>query len=136
MLAAQAYAWLCGAERVEPEHLEVLQHVLWDSPEEQPLKCAQVIARIANPPGMRIAGLLMEAEEVLAQAMATTPDAERYPLERTTTRLYRFEGRFDEVRDLLRASWGRSPEPAAVLKELWLLDYASMPIEAWLVALD
>ena len=66
VLAAQAYAWLCGAERVEPEHLEILAHVLWDDPDEQPLKCAQVIARIANPPGMRVAGLLMEAEEVLA----------------------------------------------------------------------
>jgi MoxR-like ATPase len=30
---ARAFAWLCGSFRVEPEHLEVLQHVLWDSPE-------------------------------------------------------------------------------------------------------
>jgi MoxR-like ATPase len=30
---AKAFAWLCGCGRVEPEHLEVLQHVLWDSPE-------------------------------------------------------------------------------------------------------
>jgi MoxR-like ATPase len=30
---AKAFAWLCGSSRVEPEHLEVLQHVLWDSPE-------------------------------------------------------------------------------------------------------
>jgi MoxR-like ATPase len=78
--AAQAYAWLCGAEQVLPEHLEILAHCLWDDPAEQPLKCAQVIARVANPPGMRVAGLLMECEEVLsgtdarnlAQAAAAT----------------------------------------------------------------
>jgi MoxR-like ATPase len=63
---AQAYAWLNGAELVLPEHLEVLAHVLWDDPVEQPLKCTQVIARVANPPGMRVSGLLLEAEEVIA----------------------------------------------------------------------
>jgi MoxR-like ATPase len=63
---AQAFAYLEGAAQVEPEHLEVLQHVLWDSPEEQPQKCAQVIARIANPAGMRVSQLLLECEQVLA----------------------------------------------------------------------
>jgi MoxR-like ATPase len=58
--AVRAFAYLCGAERVEPEHLEVAQHCLWDSPEEQPQKAAQVIARIANPTGMRITQLLLE----------------------------------------------------------------------------
>ena len=48
---AQAFAWLNGAERVEPEHLEILAHVLWDDPQEQPEKVARVIARIANPVG-------------------------------------------------------------------------------------
>ena len=43
-------------------------HCLWDSPEEQPQKVAQVIARVANPTGMRVNQLLIEAEEVLAAA--------------------------------------------------------------------
>jgi MoxR-like ATPase len=64
--AAQAYAWLHGAEAVEPEHLEVLASVLWDDPQEQPAKCAQVIARVANPTGMRVNQLLLEVEQVLA----------------------------------------------------------------------
>lgn len=34
--AARAFAWPAGADRLEPEHLEVLQAVLWDDPEEQP----------------------------------------------------------------------------------------------------
>jgi MoxR-like ATPase len=64
--AAQGFAYLNGASRVEPEHLEVLQHVLWDDPTEQPRKVAQVIAKIANPVGMRVTGLLVEVEQVLA----------------------------------------------------------------------
>ena len=51
---------------VLPEHLEVLAHVLWDDPAEQPEKGAQVIARIANPVGMRVNQLLLEGEAILA----------------------------------------------------------------------
>lgn len=64
--AAQAYAWLNGADEVRSEHLEILSHVLWDSPEEQPDVCAKVIAKIANPTGMRVTQLLLEVESVLA----------------------------------------------------------------------
>ena len=45
---AQAYAWLDGAEQVEPEHLEILAHVLWDDPEGQPEKVAQERFRSDN----------------------------------------------------------------------------------------
>lgn len=65
---AQAYAWLAGAAAVEPEHLEVLAAVLWDDPQEQPEKVAQVIARVANPVGMRVNQLLLEVEAVTASA--------------------------------------------------------------------
>jgi MoxR-like ATPase len=64
--AAQAFAYLNGSASVEPEHLEVLAHVLWESPEEQPDKVAGVVARIANPTGMRVNSLLLEAEQILA----------------------------------------------------------------------
>lgn len=64
--AVRAFAWLAGAEAVQPEHLEVAQHILWDSPEEQPQKVARVIAKIANPSGMRIAQLLVEADEIVS----------------------------------------------------------------------
>ena len=66
--AARAYAWLHGAEQVEPEHLEVLASVLWDDPAEQPAKCAQVIARVANPTGMRVNQFLLEVEQIVAGA--------------------------------------------------------------------
>ena len=64
----QAFAFLTGADEVLPEHLEVAQHCLWDDPVDQPQKAAQVIARIANPVGMRVTQLLLEAEQVLAAA--------------------------------------------------------------------
>jgi MoxR-like ATPase len=64
--AAQAFAYLNGAEQVTPEHLEVLASVLWDDPIEQPEKCAAVIGKIANPVGMRVNGLLMECEQIVA----------------------------------------------------------------------
>jgi MoxR-like ATPase len=63
--AAQAFAYLCGSDRVEPEHLEVLASVLWDDPIEQPEKVAQIVARIANPTGMRVNQLLLECEQIL-----------------------------------------------------------------------
>jgi MoxR-like ATPase len=65
----QAYAWLCGTDEVLPEHLEVAQHSLWDAPDgDQCQRAAQVIARVANPVGMRVTQLLLEAEQVLATA--------------------------------------------------------------------
>src|SRR5207248_7544977 len=66
--AVQAYAYLSGAEAVSPEHLEAAAHTLWDDPLEQPATVAKVIAKVANPAGMRVSQLLLEAEEVLAGA--------------------------------------------------------------------
>lgn len=68
--AVRAAAWLAGAAAVEPEHLEVARHTLWDDPQEQPRKAAQVIARVANPAGMRVAQHLSEIEEVLGAVNA------------------------------------------------------------------
>jgi MoxR-like ATPase len=64
--AAKAFAWLDGADRIGPEHLGVLADVLWDDPVEQPAVCARVIARVANPVGMRVNQLLLEVEQILA----------------------------------------------------------------------
>jgi enediyne biosynthesis protein E4 len=80
-------------------------------------------------------GRYAAAEAVLSAALPRAGD-ERYDIERALARLYRFEGRVADVRHLLRASWPRSPDPAGVLKEIWLLDYSPMPVEAWGVALD
>lgn len=63
---AQAYAWLQGHTQVERDDLEILAHTLWDDPTEQPAKLAQIVGKIANPAGMKINSLLIEAEQILA----------------------------------------------------------------------
>lgn len=63
--AAQAYAWLNGEPEVTPESLEILSHVLWDDPAEQPKKIAEVIGKTANPAGMKINSLLSEATGII-----------------------------------------------------------------------
>jgi tetratricopeptide (TPR) repeat protein len=81
-------------------------------------------------------GRYAPAEEVLNAALAMRQTGDRYDLERALSRLYRFEGRNDDVRRVLRASWGRSPDPAGVLKELFLLDHSPLPAEALQLALE
>lgn len=68
--AVRAFAYLCGAKEVERVHLEILSHVLWDDPAEQPEKTAQIVSRIANPTGALINEKLLQAEDVLAKSPA------------------------------------------------------------------
>src|SRR5262249_2192410 len=56
--------YVCGASQVEPQHLEVLCHVLWEDPGEQAEKCRKVVVSIANPVGPRVAQLLAEADQI------------------------------------------------------------------------
>ena len=62
---AKAYAWLCGSSVVEKDHLEILQHVLWDDPAEQPDVLAKIVAKVANPEKAKINSLLMEADQIV-----------------------------------------------------------------------
>jgi MoxR-like ATPase len=104
---ARSYAWLAGGDRVEPEHLEILAHVLWDSPEEQPEKVAQVIARIANPTGMKLNALLLECEQILAGtdvrqlAQAATATAKLQEIEKKLAAL-KGNGRVEKARSYVR----------------------------------
>jgi tetratricopeptide (TPR) repeat protein len=68
--------------------------------------------------------------EVLLLSVRPRSDAEQYAIERALIRLYRFLGRDEEVKRLLRASLVRSPDPAADLKELWLTEFTPVPVEA------
>ena len=61
----QAFAWLQGSEEVMPEHLEILQHVLWIHHEEA-TKVRSVILQVAAPVGMKVSGLISEIEQVLS----------------------------------------------------------------------
>ena len=106
--AVRAYAYLCGATDVRPEHLEVARHCLWDVPGEQPRKVAEVIARVANPAGMRVTQLLLEVEGVLAVAdprnlaEAAKAAAKLAEVDRQLAGLAGGNGRVDSARDYLK----------------------------------
>lgn len=65
--AVQAFAYLEGGSQVESEHLQILCHVLWEDPGEQPEKVASVIAKVAAPVGMKANSLVFEAEEIVSK---------------------------------------------------------------------
>jgi MoxR-like ATPase len=65
-----ANAYLQGAKSVEPEHLEILQHVLWTDPNEQPKKAAEIVLKLANPVGAQIAQYLVEAQQILEEDLS------------------------------------------------------------------
>jgi tetratricopeptide (TPR) repeat protein len=81
-------------------------------------------------------GRYSPAEEILLPALANPGQSGSYDLERELIQLYRLEGRFDDMRRVLRASWCRSADTARVLKELWMLDHSAIPVEVWQFALD
>jgi thioredoxin-like negative regulator of GroEL len=81
-------------------------------------------------------GRYAPAEMILEEALAQPARPGRYDLERALSRLYRFEGRQDDVRRVDRASWSRFPDPARILKELYLLDHAPLPAESLQLALN
>src|SRR5262249_55237001 len=73
-------------------------------------------------------GRCAPAESILTSALplAGGPDAEQ--VQRALIRLYRLQGRIHDVRRLVRDLWGRSSEPASLLKELWELDAGVYPM--------
>jgi MoxR-like ATPase len=63
--ACRASAWLDGADEVSAEHLEVLSHLLWEEPIEQPKKVAEIVGSVANPNALKVNSLLIEAEQLI-----------------------------------------------------------------------
>ncbi len=74
-------------------------------------------------------GRYSPAEEQLLTALTDPSPAVRRDSERELIRLYRYQGRFHDVRPLIRASWCRARQPALVLKELWGFDLAPKPVD-------
>jgi hypothetical protein len=64
-MVAQAAAWLDGSMVVMPEHLGCLAHVLWNDHQEQPAKCARIVAKYANPAKPAIRQHRREAERIV-----------------------------------------------------------------------
>jgi MoxR-like ATPase len=65
--ACRSYCYVMGDDEVSEEHLEVLAHVLWSSPEGHPEKVQKVIAKISNPVGAAVDEQLAIMEEVVSK---------------------------------------------------------------------
>jgi MoxR-like ATPase len=65
--AVRSFAYLHGATQVEPEHLDILECVLWETPGDQQQKASQIIGKIANPLRGQLAGLWNQARSVVQQ---------------------------------------------------------------------
>jgi MoxR-like ATPase len=65
--ACRSYCYVMGDDEVGEEHLEVLSHVLWSSPEGHPEKVQKVIAKISNPIGAAVDEQLAIMEEVVSK---------------------------------------------------------------------
>lgn len=67
--AVQAYAYLNGElDEVQLEHLDILGHVLWDDPTEQPEKCAKICSKIASPMITIVNDLMLQANDVVEKS--------------------------------------------------------------------
>lgn len=66
--AVKAYAYLCEAATVEREHLEILSHIFWQEPNEQPMKAEKIIGKLANPIGQSVSELLTQAEDIVLKS--------------------------------------------------------------------
>lgn len=71
--ACQANAFLAGEQEVLPEHLEILSHILWVDPVEQPAKVEKIIKKISNPISTMVLEYRNEAEA--ASLKPTTKEA-------------------------------------------------------------
>ena len=68
------------------------------------------------------------AEDLLLEAFSAQAVADRLEVELALIRLYRFEGRFDDARRVMRGAWSRAANPVGLLKELWSVDFTTKPV--------
>lgn len=62
--AVQSYAWLNGNSEVTTDDLEILSHIWWVEPTEQPRVVSDIISEIAKPSRLLAATLLAEANQI------------------------------------------------------------------------
>ncbi len=81
-------------------------------------------------------GRFAPAETLLLDALGKAPETNRYPLLRALARLFRLEGRYVDVSEVLTAAWSSAAEPSEVLQSLWQNDTEPVPVDGWNVFLD
>ncbi len=80
-------------------------------------------------------GRFAEAERLLEARIRDRSKSSLYARE-LLAKLYRHEGRLDEVRTLLQDDWRQGRDRAVMLRELWLLDHEPVPIAEVRSSLD
>ncbi len=81
-------------------------------------------------------GRYASAESCLLASLRSVAPTERYSILRTMARLFRLEGRYVEVSEVLTAAWAGAPNPSELLQDLWQNDTEPVPIDGWKVFLD
>ena len=77
------------------------------------------------------------AEEALKSGLEYLHHAkDAGPILKALSRLYRFEGRAEDIKRVLRASFHVRDDRVELLRELWLTDYSPQPVESWRRALE
>lgn len=66
VLACQANAYLNGSPAVRSEDLDILEHILWVDPAEQPAEVQKIVLSVAAPALIEVNARLAEAEEIEA----------------------------------------------------------------------
>jgi tetratricopeptide (TPR) repeat protein len=102
-------------------------------PRESPLFHQAALARARTLVGdlgrYADAGSLLEAALLVAGPGRTE-------IRHALSQIYFEEGRRDAMRRLLRESWSRAPNPAAELRDLWMIDQAQTHYESVLATLE
>jgi tetratricopeptide (TPR) repeat protein len=95
-------------------------------------------ARAALQRGMLAmsSGQFTRSEQILQAALASTPGPDAPALLQGLQLLYHIEGRTEDVRRAIIASWSEADSPASVVKQLSRLDAAPLPLETTKKALE
>jgi MoxR-like ATPase len=105
----KAYAYVHGAKQVEPMHLEVLAHVLWDEPQEGPRKVKEIIAGKGVSVRMRMADLMGQIADVIAKC------PERNIGETARKQIEDANEKLNEIRAELNKDTNPNPDPSVTL---------------------
>jgi tetratricopeptide (TPR) repeat protein len=81
-------------------------------------------------------GQISQAEELLQAGLRRWTGADAWELLRALQLLFHVEGRIEDVRPAILASWSLADNPAEVLKQLWRIDSAPLALEMVRETLD
>ncbi len=81
-------------------------------------------------------GRYAPAESLLLKALGEASAGDRYAVLQAIARLFRLEGRFIEVSEVLIAAWATAPNASALLQDLWQNDTEPVPVDGWKLFLD